>query len=270
MKDLSKIEQKQLRHLLQEKKERMLRWEEGDGEFDGVESAPNDLLRESLIHQAAPSFEQLVIVQALSPPAFSLANIDRGLIIAQIEDVESLICLTKLDLVIARAEADKIARIYRELGYHVLLTSALTGEGMSSLRERLENKHSVLLGEAGAGRKSLLRRLDAGFESKCKTRELTLEAHNGAALQCFVKHHDLGRGLEITFLDGLSVAGFLNVKREEARLYYDEFRDFTDDCESAECLHAQEKGCAVKQAVARGEVAKLRYKSYSEIIQALA
>ncbi len=270
MKDLSKIEQKQLRHLLQEKKERMLRWEEEDGEFDGVESAPNDLLRESLIHQAVPSFEQLVIVQALSPPALSLANIDRGLIIAQIEDVEPLICLTKLDLVTARAEADKIARIYRELGYHVLLTSALTGEGMSSLRERLENKHSVLLGEAGAGRKSLLRRLDSGFESKGKTRELTLEAHNGAARQCFVKHHDLGRGLEITFLDGLSVADFLNVKREEARLYFDEFRDFTDDCESEECLHWQEKGCAVKQAVAHGEVTKMRYKSYGEIMQSLA
>lgn len=270
MKDLSKIEQKQLRHLLQEKKERMLRWENEDGDYDGVDSAPNDLLRESLIHQAAPSFEQLVIVQALSPPAFSIANIDRGLIIAQIEGVEPLICLTKLDLVTARAEADKIARVYRELGYPVVLTSTLTGEGMSSLRERLENKHSVLLGEAGAGRKSLLHRLDASFESKCKTRELTLEAHNGAAVACLAKHHDLGRGLEITFLDGLSVAGFLHVKREDARLYYDEFRDFTDDCENEECLHWGEKGCAVKQAVARGEVTKMRYKSYGEIVQSLA
>lgn len=270
MKDLSKIEQKQLRHLLQEKRERMQKWEDGNEDTEGVENAPNDLLRDSLIHQVAPSFDQLVIVQALSPPLHSFAAIDRGLIIAQVEAVEPLICLTKLDLLEKRAEADKIVRVYRELGYQLVLTSARTGEGISSLRERLEGKHSILLGETGAGRKSLLRRLDASFENKCRARELTLDTNNGAALNCNVKDHDLGRGLEISYLEGVGIVDLLNVKREEARLYYDEFRDFIDECESGECLHWQEKGCAVKQAVARGEVTKMRYHSYNEIIQSLA
>ncbi|MDZ7268201.1 MAG: ribosome small subunit-dependent GTPase A [candidate division KSB1 bacterium] len=269
MKDLTRIEQKQLRHLWQERRERL---QAAGGEEEtpaSNDSSASEALRETLIHQAAPHAEQLVLVQSVQEPPFSHSQIDRGLILAQIEVVEPLICLTKLDLAANRGVIDKAVRLYRELGYAIVLTSAKTGEGIAGLRERLENKHSLLIGDAGVGRKSLLAQLDSGYDKRCRTEERMLEAGNGAAVRCRIKHCEFPRGVEITMLEEITVASLLGLQPDELRFYYNEFREFSGDCAAAECLHWRESACAVKQAMANGEIARPRYQAYVDLLQSL-
>lgn len=270
MKDLTRIEQKQMRHLWQERRERLLAAEEQEEAPALNDNGPSESLRETLIHQAAPQADQLVVVQSVQAPALSYSAIDRGLILAQIEVVEPLICLSKLDLAENRSAIDKVARLYRELGYAIVLTSAQTGEGIASLRERLEHKHSIMIGEAGVGRKSLLAQLDPSYSKRGKTEKRILEASNGAAVRCRISTFELPRGLEITTLEEIAMACLLGLQPDEQRFYYNEFREFSGDCASGECLHWRESGCAVKQAVANGEVTKSRYQAYVEILQSLA
>ncbi len=269
MKDLTRIEQKQMRHLWQERRERLQAADKQPEAPELNDNGPSESLRETLIHQAAPQADQLVLVQSVQAPALSFAAIDRGLVLAQIEVVEPLICLTKLDLAETRSAIDKVARLYRELGYAIVLTSARTGEGIASLRERLEHKHSIMIGEAGVGRKSLLAQLDPGYGKRGRTEDRVLEAGNGAAVRCRISNFELARGVEITALEAIEMACLLGLKPDELRFYYNEFREFSGDCASAECLHWREAGCAVKQAVANGEVAKSRYQAYVELLQSL-
>lgn len=270
MKDLTKIEQKQLRHLMQERKERLLQErEEEDGAAEAASEIEDTSLRESLIRQIAKGVSQLVVVAAFDAPPLVPERLDRMLIFAQLEELDVLLCLNKIDLLKNRAEAEKIARVYRKLDYPVLLTSASAGEGLVELRHNLEKKRSVLIGDRGVGKTSLLKAFDPHYEQKQAARQLSLTASNGNQVDCTMHHYKFAHATEMLEITGVAMHEHLQAAREEVHRYFPEFLAPARVCLSDDCLHLQEPDCGVKQAVEEGTIAGVRYQSYLKIVGAL-
>lgn len=269
MKDLTKLEQKQLRHKMQERKERLRL--ERDDEFDEELIAEVDdvSLRESMLRQIAKNVSQLVIVASFDAPRLNLSTLDRLLILAELEELEAVLCLNKIDLLVNRSEGEKIARMYRKLNYPVILCSATTGEGFAELRQNLEKKHSVLVGPCGAGKTLLLRALDPAYEQKHSVRHLNLLTAAEATLPCAIYDYKLTLGTEIAEMNGVNLDEHVHVPHEEAHRYFAEFLAPSRDCAAEDCLHIHERDCGVMQAVAEGRIAAARHASYVKIVQAL-
>lgn len=270
MKDLSKIEQRQLRHLLHERKERLQqgREVETDGKATGAGSEDTSL-RDSLIRQCAKGVSQLVIVAAFEAPPLVLERLDRTLIFAQLEELEAVLCLNKIDLLKNRATAEKLARAYRKLDYPVILTSATTGEGFAEFRTRLEKKRSVLLGECGVGKTALLKALDPGYEQKHAVHDLSVAVTNEVQVDCTIHDYKFAHATEVIEINGLDVHEHLHLPAEEVHRYFPEFLKPGRECLSGECLHVHEKDCGVRQAVEDGIVADFRYQSYLKIVEGM-
>ncbi len=269
MKDLTKLEQKQMRHLMQERKERLrLEREEENGEEISAE-AEDVSLRESMIRQIAKNVSQLVIVGSFGAPPPALSTLDRLLILAELEELEILLCLNKIDLLKNRGEAEKLARMYRKLNYPVVLTSATTGEGFAEFRHKMEQKHSVLAGDCGVGKTALLKALDPAYEQKQTTRTLNLIASEGEPCSCTIHAYKLAHATEALEVNGINLHEHLHLPKEEAHRYFPEFGEPMRDCMAEECLHIHEKDCGVMQAVEEGVIAKPRYESYVQIVGAL-
>lgn len=269
MKDLTKIEQKQLRHLMQERKERLQQERKEDGEEDNAAEIDDTSLRESLIRQIAKGVSQLVVVAAFETPRLVLQRLDRMLIFAQLEELEVVLCLNKIDLLKNRVEADKIARVYRKLEYPVLLTSAATGEGLTEVRHKLEKKRSVLMGECGVGKTTLLKAFDPNYAQKQAARQLGLTASHGRQFDCTIHHYKFAHATEVLEINGEALQEHLQLAAEEVHRYFPEFLAPSRVCISDDCLHLQESDCGVKQAVEDGAIAGFRYQSYLKIVKAL-
>ena len=269
MKDLSKIEQKQLRHLFHERKERLR--QEVDVELeDEIAEVPEGLpLREPIIRQIDSGVTQLVIVASLVSPALVPADLDRFLIIAQLEDLDPLICINKVDLLPQRAEAEKIMRAYRKLGCQVILTSAITGEGISSLRDGLEQKRSLLAGPSGAGKSALIKRIDPNCDQKVETLAISLNTSTSEPANGTMKNYDLARATELIEVENLSFLDHFTLPHDEVRFYFSEFQAPSKECDDNACLHLHERDCAIKQGVQDGTISKLRYESYRQIVTSL-
>lgn len=269
MKDLTKLEQKRLRHLKQERKERLRFEQEEDGAEELSVEAEDVSLRESMMRQIHKNVAQLVIVGSFAEPALALDTLDRLLILAELEELEILLCLNKIDALKNRGEAEKIARLYRGLNYSVLLASAATGEGFADLRHKLEQKHSVFVGACGAGKTSLLRALDPAYEQKQTTRNLQLMNNDGETFACTIYDYKLAHATEVLEVNGIDLHEHLHLPKEEVRRYYAEFRAPSLECAVEDCLHIHEKDCGVMQAAADGAIARARYASYQKIFAAM-
>ncbi|NUO82446.1 ribosome small subunit-dependent GTPase A [candidate division KSB1 bacterium] len=269
MKDLTKIEQKQLRHLMQERKARLRLEREEEREEEAGAEAEDVSLRESLLRQIAKGVSQLVIVGAFGSPPLAFPTLDRLLILAQREELETLLCLNKIDLLKNRAEAERIARVYRKLDYAVMTTSAATGEGFAELRHKLEQKRSMLVGDCGVGKTALLKALDPYYEQKRTTRDLILSVNSGDQINCSIHEYKLVNATEVLEVNGVPLHEHLHLPHEEVHRYFPEFFAPSRECMADDCLHLREEDCGVKQAVEDGVIAKHRHESYMRIVEAL-
>lgn len=269
MKDLTKLEQKQLRHLKQERKER-LRLEQGEEDDNDLNPDIDDVsLRESLIRQIAKNVSQLVIVGSFEAPRLDFSVLDRLLLLAELEELEAVLCLNKADLLPSRSDGEKVARIYRKLNYPVLVTSAVTGEGFAEFRQALEKKHSVLVGSCGAGKTALLRALDPAYEQKQTVRDLQLATGADAICPCTIHDYKLTLGTEVLEVTGVNLHEHVRLPHDEVHRYFAEFLEPSRDCAEEDCLHLHEGDCAVIEAIAEGKIAKARHASYVKIVKAM-
>ncbi|MEK7728798.1 MAG: ribosome small subunit-dependent GTPase A [candidate division KSB1 bacterium] len=269
MKDLTKLEQKQLRHLKQERKERLRLEREEEREKELSAEIEDVSLRESMIRQITKNVSQLVVVGSFGAPPLAWDTLDRLLILAELEELEALVCLNKIDLLKNRGEAERVARVYRKLNYPVVLASAATGEGFSELRLKMEQKHSVVVGECGVGKTALLRALDPAYEQKRTRRDLNLTGSDGMSCSCTIYDYKLAHATEVMEVNGINLHEHVPLPQAEAHRYFPDFGEPSRECMAEGCLHIDEKDCGVMQAVAEGTIAKPRYASYVKIVATL-
>lgn len=204
--------------------------------------------------------DQAIVVCALKQPHFTQMPLDRFLVHAEHEGLDILICLTKRDLVRSQEEVERVKSIYARCPYRILVTSVQTGEGMSALKEALQGKTSVLAGQSGVGKTSLLNQLLP--ELQLETGHVSKRIGRGRHTTRQVQLLSLPDGGQVADTPGFSQLHFQGFAIEDMRYYFPEFHDFADQCQYRRCLHIQEQGCQVRAALEAGEIDKNRYRHY--------
>lgn len=203
--------------------------------------------------------DQIVAVFACAEPEPHLRMLDRFLVIAEKQQIDSVIVANKVDLV-TQVKAEEIFGLYIELGYPVIYTSAQTGQGVDILRDHLKGKISALAGPSGVGKSSLLNIVqpDLGLHVRSVSETTSKGRHTTQVRELF----PLDVGGYVADTPGIRTLALWDTEPEELDAYFIEMRDLVSDCQFNDCTHTHEPGCAVRDAVEAGKVASERYNSY--------
>jgi ribosome biogenesis GTPase len=208
------------------------------------------------------NLDQVFAVFAVARPEPHLRMLDRYLIMAEINGVDALIVANKCDLR-PRDEIDALFKPYVDIGYQVLFTSAAENIGIDELRERLADKISAFSGPSGVGKSSLLNRLQPGLG--IRTSAVSDAVNKGRHTTVVAELHPLDSGGYVADTPGIREMGLWQVPPEDLDHCFREFRPYVEQCFFQPCTHLHEPDCAVRAAVERGEIAEVRYDSYSRL-----
>lgn len=203
--------------------------------------------------------DQIVAVFACAEPEPHSRMLDRFLVVAEKQDIDAVIVANKVDLV-THSKAEKLFGLYEELGYPVFYTSAITGQGVESLRIGLKDKISALVGPSGVGKSSLLNAIQP--ELGLNVREVSEATSKGMHTTHVRQLFPLEEGGYVADTPGIRSLALWDTEPEELDAYFVEMRHLVSECQFNDCTHTHEPGCAVRAAVEAGEIAPERYHSY--------
>ncbi len=206
--------------------------------------------------------DQAVFVFSCAEPSPSLRMLDRLLVGAEIQHVPAVVCANKIDLV-KRREALSLFGVYEKIGYPVLYTSALKGKGIKKLCHQLEEKLSVLVGPSGTGKTSLLNAMQPGLG--LRVRDVSQATSKGRHTTVVPQLVPLDVGGWVADTPGIRALALFDVDPEELDAYFPDIAPFVPHCRFSDCTHTVEPGCAVMQAVEKGQVSLHRYESYARL-----
>ena len=213
-------------------------------------------------HVLVANVDQLIIVTSTAEPRIKPNLIDRLLVTADKAGVRPVICINKIDL-IEPADLMPLAGVYAQLGYDVLFVSAATGMGIEQLRNRLADAESVVSGQSGVGKSSLLNAVEAGLHLRVQT--VSEESQKGRHTTTTAELIPLSFGGYVVDTPGIRQFQLWDVIPEEVASYFRELRPYVSRCRFPDCTHTHESNCAVKDAVADGWIDARRYESYVQI-----
>ena len=218
-------------------------------------------------HVIAANLDRAVIAVSLLFPEIKLPFLDRILVTCEVYGIRPVIVLNKIDLYgdLYKEEVENFIRIYEGAGYLVILTSCKTGEGLDELRELCSEGVSLFSGESGVGKSSLIKALDPSLDPKIgKISSAHLQGKHTTSLY---EMYPLAGGGFVVDSPGLRGFGLVDLEKEEIALYFPEMLAAAKDCRFTPCTHTHEPGCAVKEAVDRGDISAERYNSYLGMLE---
>ena len=213
-------------------------------------------------HVLVANVDQLIIVTSAAEPRIKPNLIDRLLVTAERAEIRPIICINKIDL-IEPADLMPLVGVYAQLGYDVLFISAATGFGIDRLRSRLSNRESVVSGQSGVGKSSLLNAIEPGLHLRVQT--VSEESQKGRHTTTTAELIPLSFGGYVVDTPGIRQFQLWDVIPEEVAGYFRELRPYVSGCRFPNCSHTHEDLCAVKDAVADGWIDARRYESYVQI-----
>lgn len=222
-------------------------------------------------HIVAANLDQSLLVATLKEPKTSQGFIDRFLVASEMYHVRTLIIFNKSDLY-KKKELEKYEewkQMYEAVGYKVFLISTVKNEGINELVEQLKNKTTLISGHSGVGKSSLLNVIFP--EMDLKTQDVSGWSGKGQHTTTFAEMFDLSLpgGGRIIDTPGMREFGLVDISKQEVSHYFREMRDRLNNCQFNNCLHVNEPGCAIKEAVANGEIHEDRYVSYVNILDSI-
>ncbi len=203
--------------------------------------------------------DQAVFVFSITQPKPRLRMLDRFLVIAEREGINSLIVVNKIDLT-GRHQARKLFRRYEKIDYPVLYTSVLKKQGLRQLEKHLLNKTSLFAGPSGAGKSSLLNAIQPGLGLAVK--EISEGTQKGKHTTVSRKLVPLSKGGYVADTPGLKALDLWDITPEEVDGYFREISQVLKNCRFSDCTHTHEPGCAVIEAIKKKKIHPERYRSY--------
>ena len=224
----------------------------------------SNLSKES--HILAANIDQALLVVTVNHPQTSLVFIDRFLATAEAYRIPVKLIFNKIDLY-DEDDTDLlhgIIDLYTYIGYGCLAVSAVTGEGIGTLRELLHDKVSLVAGNSGVGKSSLINLILPGLN--LKTGAISQSHHKGMHTTTFSEMFPLPGGGYIIDTPGVKGFGTIDFAPEEVAHFFPEIFKFSHDCRFGNCTHRHEPGCAVLKALEEHRISESRYASYLSII----
>jgi ribosome biogenesis GTPase len=207
--------------------------------------------------------DQLAIVSSAAEPRLKPNLIDRLLVAAEKGGVRPLVCINKIDLV-DPAALQPLVGVYSQMGYPVLLLSAKTGFGVERLRRALAGRESVMAGQSGVGKSSLLNAVDPALH--LRVQPVSADTEKGCHTTSTAQLLPLACGGYVVDTPGIRQFELWDVIAEEVAGFFRDLRPYVSLCRFPDCTHTHEDDCAVKNAVADGRFDERRYESYCHLI----
>lgn len=212
---------------------------------------------------AVSNIDQIIIVSALKEPDLNFQQLNRYVALAKYYGIEAVLCFNKDDLDFDKILKKRIHDIYETLGYRIVYTSAIEHNGLKAFEKLLKDKTSVLCGNSGVGKSSLINAINP--ELNLRTKEVSEKTQRGTHT---TRHCEIIKINETSRI--VDTPGFSNVKFDfilpaDVDLLFDELAALRDDCKYADCLHFHEDGCNVLANL--DKIDETRYDSYLAFVQ---
>lgn len=238
--------------------------ENGEGMIDEIHPRSTELIRPPVANTTLA-----VLVFSLREPDLNLPLMDKFLVHIEHAGLDTIICLTKRDLLEQQVQndtaLDTVRELYEQIGYRVLVTSSITGEGTQELKAMLAGEISVFSGQSGVGKSSMLNALVPGLA--LETSAISNKLGRGRHTTRHVELIPLDHGGLVADTPGFSQLDFLELGVEELSVCFREFSERSADCKFRACTHIHEPDCKVRDAVESGEIARSRYSSYVQFME---
>ena len=237
----------------------------GEGFVDRIEPRVGGVLSRTSKgrqHVMAANVDWMLIIASLSEPNLKPHLIDRFLLSAEQFRIRPVICLNKCDLVDS-AEQQPMIGVFSQLGYRTLLCSAVTGQGIELLRGLVAGRASVIAGQSGVGKSSLLNMIEPGLG--LRVGHVSDSNQKGRHTTTTASLIPLAQGGFVVDTPGIRQYQLWDISASEVASLMPDFRPFLSQCRYPDCLHIHENDCRVKAAVAEGWIDPRRYDSYCHL-----
>lgn len=231
----------------------------GKGFIDKVFDRKN-----SFIRPAVANIDALVFVAANTNPITDPFLIDRVSVVAEEAGCELIVCINKVDI----DPADELYAIYTASGFETLRTSAATGEGITELKAALGGKICAFTGNSGVGKSSILNSIVPEFDIEVAA--VSSKLGRGKHTTRHVELYDIGNDTFIADTPGFAsfdIEMMQTIDKLELQHDFRDFKKFIGNCRFNDCAHLKEPGCAVTEALHRGEIMPSRYQSYKRLYE---
>ncbi len=220
-------------------------------------------------HIVAANLDQSLLIATVKEPRTSQGFIDRFLVACEMYHVKAMVLFNKLDLYKEKEMAifERMKQVYENIGYPVIGASLKEGSGLEKIKTLLQDKVTLISGHSGVGKSTFINAVMPGV--KIKTQDVSGWSGKGQHTTTFAEMYDLPYGGRIIDTPGMKEFGLIGVEKAELSGYFPEMRERLNECQFNNCLHINEPGCAIKEAVINGEIDEDRYVSYYNILESL-
>jgi len=210
------------------------------------------------------NLDQVLLIFACANPQFTPRMLDRYLVLTEASELDTVIVANKVDLV-GLEQAHELFAIYERIGYPVIYTSTKQNLGIDELRGRLGGRISVVTGKSGVGKSSLLNVVQPNLGlATSDVSELLGKGRHTTTVAELIALEQLGGGY-VADTPGIRELGLWQFPLDELDWCFREFRPFLNECYFSSCTHTHEPDCAVRAAVAAGQISQERYQSYMRL-----
>ncbi len=222
--------------------------------------------KKHFIHIIAANIDQALLIVTIRDPKLKQGFIDRFLLMTEPYNIPVHIVFNKGDIY---TDEDLeiyqyLKEIYEKVGYSCYITSALENKGIQQISKAIAGKTTLISGQSGVGKSSLLNRLHPDLE--LKTKDISQYTGKGQHTTTFAEMFDLGDGTKIIDSPGIKTLSFNYLEVQDIAHNFKEFFVASKECKFQDCTHRNEPKCAVKEGIESGAISELRYGNYLQII----
>ena len=239
-----------------------------------IEDRKNYINRQSPRHKhqqhiVASNLDQSLLLATVKEPRTSQGFIDRFLVVCEMYHVPAIILFNKTDLYKEKEFAllGYFQEVYEQIGYRVMSMSLVDNKGIENVADLLKGKTTLISGHSGVGKSSFINTIVP--ELAIKTQDVSGWSGKGQHTTTFAEMYDLPSGGRIIDTPGMKEFGLVGIERQELSGYFPEMRQRLNNCQFNNCMHVNEPGCAIKDAVVEGLINEDRYVSYVNILDSI-